>query len=491
MDFISGYVVGSMQGALLKNLFFIKIIFVPFFLLPILVSAQTRTLRIVTYNIEADIGVTNVQPTFTNRVAASAEGPPLPGLIAPPTNPTNVLAGGALEGIGEENVGSDPAQVFDILALEETTSNPQTVAPIVNGLNSFYNSPGRFTNSSYQATEQFGDPTFGDGPNAVVFNTKTVQLLASVPVDPPGGANNLGATYGEYREVMRYEFAPAGVAPASSNEFYIYVSHYKSGSGNNNMNARTGEAQIIRTNEAIALSPTARVLYVGDYNITSNYEASDQIIISNVAPDGIAQGGGIDPGDPNNQPINWHSFTTNPNILAQETEDADYIQYRDDLELMTTNVFFAAPAGLKYVPGTYHTFGNNGSIGYQSTVNSEANTSLQNLATNGPVFISAAQIFVDLTGAADHLPVVADYTIPLPQPRVTAFALAGTNLNFTVANSITGGVFNVLVSTNLLVPLKNWTALTTNIANTGTFNLTLTNYFNPTASAQFFTFQEK
>ena len=67
----------------------------------------------------------------------------------------------------------------------------------------------------------------GNGPNALVYNTKTVQLLASVPVDPPGGTGNLGSASGEYREVMRYEFAPAGVAPTATNEFYIYVSHYK------------------------------------------------------------------------------------------------------------------------------------------------------------------------------------------------------------------------------------------------------------------------
>ena len=86
-------------------------------------SGQTRTVRVVTYNIAADIdGATS----------------PLPGLIAPPGNTSDVQAGGVLEGIGEEIVAGDPAQPLDILALEETTSNPQTIAPIVNGLNAFY-----------------------------------------------------------------------------------------------------------------------------------------------------------------------------------------------------------------------------------------------------------------------------------------------------------------------------------------------------------------
>ena len=158
-------------------------------------SAQTRTLRIVTYNIEAD---------------TSGNTAPLPGLIAPSGG--SVTSGGVLEGIGEEIVGSDPAQPLDILALEETTSNTATVTPIVNGLNSYYNAPGMYTNSPYQATQN-GSPTSGNGPNALVYNTTTVQLLASVPVDPPGGTSQLGSSSGELREVMRYEFAPAGVTP--------------------------------------------------------------------------------------------------------------------------------------------------------------------------------------------------------------------------------------------------------------------------------------
>jgi hypothetical protein len=454
-------------------------------------SAQTRTLRIVTYNIEADIGVTNKQPTFTNIMTSAAEGPPLPGLIAPPTNSAAVHSGGVLEGIGEEIVGNDPAQAIDILALEETTGNAQTIMPVVNGLNTFYNSPGMFTNSSYQATEEFGDPTVGDGPNAVVFNTRTVQLLASVPVDPPGGTSKLGSTYGEYREVMRYEFAPAGVAPAVSNEFYIYVSHYKSGGSSYNSD-RAGEAQIIRTNEAIDLPATARVLYVGDYNITASSDPSYQIIVSNAAPNGIQQGAGVDPFNPtNNKSINWHSSSADTNILAQESDNCEFIQYRDDLEMMTTNVYFGAPGGLKYVPGTYHTFGNNGTVKYQGSVNTNANTSLNHLATNGPVFISAAQLLVDLTGGSDHLPVVADYTIPLPAPVITGINLEETNLIFSVTNGITNAAYTVLMNTNVASPLANWLAVATNIATGGSFTLTATNVVNPAAPGQFYLLQAK
>ena len=442
--------------------------------------AQTRILRIVTYNIEADI---------------SGLTPPRPGLIAPPGDTNNFRAGGVLEGIGEEIVGSDGAHPIDILALQETTSNSITVTPIVNGLNSFYGVAGMYSNSSYQAA-QFGGKTnngFGNGPNAVVFNTRTVQLPASVPVDPPGRTSNLGAASGEYREVMRYQFAPAGITATVSNVFYIYVSHYKAGTGAANEAHRLGEAQIIRTNEAIDLPATARVLYVGDYNVDNSGEPGYQTILSASAPNSAQQGQAIDPMNPTNNPnINWSAGTTDTNILVMLSELSYDLEYRDDLQLMTTNVYFGAPGGLKFVPGTYHAFGNTGSTPYFGSVNSGFNTALNDdLVTNGPAFISAAQLYVDLTNTSDHLPVVADYTIPVPAPVITRFNLAGPDLVFNIANCVTGGIYTVLTTTNLSFPPTNWTALATNVAASGSFNLTATNAVVPGAPERFYLLQQQ
>ncbi len=434
-------------------------------------SAQTRTLRIVTYNIADDInGATT----------------PLPGLIAPPSSPNNVQAGGVLEGIGEELLNGN-AQPLDILALQETTSNPTTVTPMVNALNTFYGVAGMYLNSTYQATESGGSPTSGNGPNAMIYNARTVQLLASVPVDPPGGTNNLGSFSfgysGEYREVMRYQFAPAGVAAASSNIFYIYVSHYKSGSSStaNNTNSRAAEAFIVRSNMVASLPAGARILHVGDFNTG---DASERMYATLTAPGTNQLMDLLNPA--RSLTTNWDGGIV-PAALTDSTTD---LQYRDDYQMMTTNVYFGVPGGLKYIPGTYHGFGNNGSTAYTNTVNSGTNTALNNrLVTNGPVFISAAQLYLDLTNASDHLPVVADYTIPLPAPVVTSFSVAGTNLIFNVANSITGGIITVLTSSNLLIPPTNWTALATNVANSGSFRFT--NGLNPALPGRFFLFQEK
>jgi hypothetical protein len=442
--------------------------------------AQTRIVRIAAYNIEADITLTNIQATFTNIVTTNTEGPPLPGLIAPVTNAAAVQLGGVLEGIGEESVNGH-AQPLDVLALEETTSNTNTIAPIVNGLNIFYGIAGMYSNSPYQAVEEEDFTSVGNGPNAVVFNTRTLQLLSSVPIDPPGGTNNLGSTSGEYREVMRYEFAPAGVAANTNNIFYIYVSHYKSGSSSDfgDTNSRAGEAFIVRSNMITTLPPSARILHVGDFNTG---EASEPMYSTLTAP------GTNQLLDPLNPVRNLATNFDGSEDVVNLTEDNTYLEYRDDYEMMTTNVYSGTAGGLSLLPGTYHAFGNNGTVAYEATVNSVNNTALNNnLVTNGPVFISAAQLYVDLTSASDHLPVVADYTIPLPAPVINSLSLTGANLSFNVADAVTGEVYTVLMATNLMRP--SWTPVTTNTSPGTNFTLTVTNAFNQTTPASFYLLQ--
>jgi hypothetical protein len=85
-------------------------------------SAQTRTVRIVTYNIMADT-------TFTAPNAGLVT--PFTGTGAYTTSSSGTVTnGGVLEGIGEELLAGN-AQPLDILALQETTDAANTVQPIV------------------------------------------------------------------------------------------------------------------------------------------------------------------------------------------------------------------------------------------------------------------------------------------------------------------------------------------------------------------------
>jgi PKD repeat protein len=86
--------------------------------------------------------------------------------------------------------------------------------------------------------------------------------------------------------------------------------------------------------------------------------------------------------------------------------------------------------GFQYVHGSHHSFGNNASLPYRSSVYNSTNTALNDL---DPVLtnlykLSAATLLKDLTGASDHLPVVADYTIPVPLiVPIVSFTSSPTN----------------------------------------------------------------
>ncbi len=254
------------------------------------------------------------------------------------------------------------------------------------------------------------------------------------------------------------------------------MSHYKASTGTANAAYRLGEAQIIRTNET-NLPASARVLYVGDYNPDNGSgEPGYQTIISNTAPNGIVQGQGIDPmnlsGATN---LNW----SNGSLIIQNTESATSLEYRDDLQVMTTNVYYGTPGGLAYVPGTYHVFGNNGTTAFGGSVGS-GNSALTDLVSSVSYpyqYITAAQLYSDLTTASDHLPLVADYTIPLPAtPPVASFTagpasgIAPLSVSFTNLSSGATNyswVFGDGNTSTLTNPANIYT-------NPGTYSVTLT-----------------
>jgi hypothetical protein len=155
--------------------------------------------------------------------------------------------------------------------------------------------------------------------------------------------------------------------------------------------------------------------------------------------------------------INWANSNAPPSILAMETESSTYLRYRDDLQVMTTNVYFGVAGGLALVPGTYHVFGNNGTTPYYGSVNSDSNTALNSdLASGAP--ISASQLYLDLTTASDHLPVVADYTIPITVPAPVFQSVTGTGgtVRFTWS-AVASVVYQLQYRTNLAQ--GNWSNL--------------------------------
>ena len=339
-------------------------------------APAAQTIRVAEYNIEADVN----------------------GNTTPNSGLDTVL-----EAIGENYVNG-AAHPLDILALEETTSNTATVAPIVTALNSYYgsNSLVSYAMSSLQGTESGGDPSTGNGPNSMVYNTKTVTLLASAGIGTPTGSTN-----GEYRQVMRYEFMPVG--GATGTQFYVYVSHMKSSASGTTATDQKyrGEEAVIIFNDIKTLAANGGVLAMGDFNLDGSTEAAYKTLTAS---------GTYQLVDPLNASNNYNEDWNSSTYLTLLTEADTALAYRDDIQFMSAAVYNGtSTTGLHYVPGSFNIFGNNGSVAFGGSVNSSKNTALNGLQGS----ITAASALSALTTASDHLPVVADYTVVSPTPYST------------------------------------------------------------------------
>jgi autotransporter-associated beta strand protein len=79
-------------------------------------------------------------------------------------------------------------------------------------------------------------------------------------------------------------------------------------------------------------------------------------------------------------------------------------------------------------------------------------------------------------------------TAPTTPPKIGSIAFAGANLVLGGTSALGGVKYCVLASTNLMLPLANWTALATNVFDTGG-NFTFTNAMNTNAPQQFYLLQ--
>jgi autotransporter-associated beta strand protein len=88
---------------------------------------------------------------------------------------------------------------------------------------------------------------------------------------------------------------------------------------------------------------------------------------------------------------------------------------------------------------------------------------------------------LSVSGGSLNLVVVSTV---VPVPAINSFALSGTNLIFSGTNGPNSGTFHVLTSTNVALPLSNWTSIATGaFSPTGTFSVTNAVGVNP---SQFF-----
>jgi hypothetical protein len=88
------------------------------------------------------------------------------------------------------------------------------------------------------------------------------------------------------------------------------------------------------------------------------------------------------------------------------------------------------------------------------------------------------------------LDVIGYNLLPVPQPAITSISLSGTQLVLNGTNGLASATYHVLTSTNLALPLLQWTTVATNSLGTnGNFTFTIPNVVNPGEAKRFFALQ--
>ncbi|MFO0939538.1 MAG: MBG domain-containing protein [Pirellulales bacterium] len=352
------------------------------FAIQVIVSANSTTLKIVSYNI----------------ASADAPGTPRTGL-------DTILAA-----IGSEAV-SNFAKPIDLLALQEVFSQSSTTQTVANQMNAIYGS-GIYGRGSLNGA------SIGSGTQGVVYNTQTLQLLGEAVI----GSATSGS---QPRQTMRYHFRPR--SGGTGNDFYLYNSHWKANDDQPSEDQRLIEAQLIR-NDADSLGNGVNIIYVGDYNTYRGSDLGFQEMLSTGA--GQAK-------DPVNRVGAWSGtasfndiFTQAPAVSPPSGLTGGGLDDRFDFQLNTAEL--SDGQGLEYRSGSYHTFGNNGSVPVNGDINSSSSTALSGLSNRLTVLNL-------LTTVSDHLPVVADYTIPAnPTVTVTSGSAVYNGTTYTATASVTG-----------------------------------------------------
>ena len=270
------------------------------------------------------------------------------------------------EAIGNESVNG-LAKRLDILIMSETDTD--SVVRLTNVLNNLYN----VTTYTPETTSSVGGDRSG-----VIYDASTVELVGTATELPDIGT----------RPSLRVQFRPVG-STAPNEWFYIYTAHLKSGNGSSQRQQRATETANIRS-DADNLGQGIPIIYAGDFNLFSSAEQ---------AWDNMLDNGNGQAFDPLDRPGDWHDDAAFLRLHSQDPGGA--MDDRFDFQFITAEL--SDGAGIDYVQGSYHVFGNNGShaLNHHITTGSGA----------------ASDVLAALAAASDHLPVVADYAVVEPMTR--------------------------------------------------------------------------
>jgi autotransporter-associated beta strand protein len=80
--------------------------------------------------------------------------------------------------------------------------------------------------------------------------------------------------------------------------------------------------------------------------------------------------------------------------------------------------------------------------------------------------------------------------VAIARPGIASFVFSGSNLLISATNGVAGATYNLLMSTNLALPLSQWSPVATNaLVSAGNFVITASNTFGTGAAQQFYVLQ--
>jgi hypothetical protein len=155
---------------------------------------------------------------------------------------------------------------------------------------------------------------------------------------------------------------------------------------------------------------------MGDWNVNASTDPSMVEMTS------AGQGEAYDPLNPTNTSEDWEENNTYRALMSETDTD---LRYRDDIQFVTSNVLNDTGT-LNYVANSEHVFSNNGSVDEGGSVNSESNTALNDIEGHGPLTPAEVYAAENPDSGSDHLPVVADYTVAVPEPSTGILLVLGS-----------------------------------------------------------------
>lgn len=273
----------------------------------------------------------------------------------------------------------------DILTVNE-------MSPTATAVNSLRDNVLAPWNPAMTATA-FGNSSGSDLVNMLYYNADKIGYLGHEAVT------------GNVRDIDVYRlFARAGTHPGDTLDFYCFVAHFKSSTGDPNVLARAAAAQDVV--DWLAAHPAVkRYIISGDFNLYSSTEPAYQTLKQRFA-------------DPSGVPNGWqgaayaHIHTQSPADGSDPCAVTGGMDDRFDFVLTAPDMYNVPGNRLRYAPGTYRAVGNDGN---------SYNTSL---GCNGNNSVPAAVCSV-LSVASDHLPVALDFLVNTVTPVHTPAETAG------------------------------------------------------------------